>query len=374
MSYFVTVIVFLLIFSVVVLIHEWGHFFMARRNGVKVEEFSMGLPPVAKRFYKDKKGTDYCLGWIPFGGYVRMYGEDSHDPKALRAKDSFAHQTKWARTQIILAGVVMNFVLAFVIFTALFAIGTKPILLPSNFDEYREAGYVEAVDAVIVQSAVEGSGAADAGLVFGDIIESVDGKSVSFGEELIGYLSTRGGSSVVLTLEREKEQLDVTVRLSEDGKMGAVIGDVPVFDYDDVKEFDPMPIHIAAYEGASQTVELTAETVKMFGVVVKSIFTKGDVPAGVVGPVGIAALTHEVLKRGVDDLLKFIALISVSLGAINALPIPALDGGRFLFIVIEALRGKAADALWEARVHGIGFLLLIGLILFVTYKDILGLF
>ncbi|MBN1258381.1 site-2 protease family protein, partial [Candidatus Peregrinibacteria bacterium] len=166
-----TVIAFIVIFSLLILVHEWGHFFAARKAGIKVEEFGIGLPPRAKKLFKDKKGTLYSFNWIPFGGFVRLFGEDSHDPKVLRDRKSFASKTKWARSAVILAGVFMNFVLAWMLITVGFSFGMKPFMV-TDADLARgiEQGVVEAQKVLLVHEILPGSPLAGTDVRTGDVI------------------------------------------------------------------------------------------------------------------------------------------------------------------------------------------------------------
>src|SRR3989304_8133280 len=151
MTYLISIIVFIIVFSVLILIHEFGHFYAARRSGVKVEEFGIGLPPRMKGLWKDKMGTLYSINWIPFGGFVRMFGEDSTDEDMRKKEGSFASQNILNRTIIILAGVIMNLLLGFVILAVLFSIGTKPFIVTmEDFKYYRDQGILLAEDQVVV--------------------------------------------------------------------------------------------------------------------------------------------------------------------------------------------------------------------------------
>jgi regulator of sigma E protease len=371
MEVFVSVVLFVVIFSLLILIHEFGHFFVARRNGIRVEEFSLGLPPRAVRLYTDSKGTDYSIGWIPFGGFVRMFGEDESDEGVLSAKDSFAYQGKWARTKVVLAGVFVNYLFAFLILWGLFFTGVEPFILDKeDFVRNVQQGVILTEPGVDVVGVLEGSPAFDAGFEPGDAILAFNGTSAINSAQLIRESKPLAGSDVEYEVKRGDDVLFLTVGLGDDAKIGVQISDLPI-----VKEIQKIRLGFFAsfLRAGYESTRLTWATVDAFGGVVTSLFKTGDVPDGIAGPVGIAAMTHNIAQRGFVDVLKFVSLLSLSLAAINVLPIPALDGGRFLFIVVESIRGKRISADWEAKVHALGFLLLILLILFVTYKDILSL-
>ena len=365
-----TIIAFIVIFSVLILIHEWGHFTAARQAGVKVEEFGIGIPPRAKKLFKDKKGTLYSLNWIPFGGFVRLFGEDSSDPKVLKDSKSFASKTLWQRTRIILAGVFMNFVLAWVLITIGFSIGMKPFLVTEDdFNKAMEAGLLETNPVVYVHEVESGSSAEEAGILSGDILLSLNQKELHSVEDLTEGLGS--GISYPLTLEREDESLTVTIHPNEEGKIGVVISQQEL-----IEDIHPLqyPIYKAPYYALHEVVRLSALTVDMLGNVVVSLVAKFAIPEGVAGPVGIARMTHTFVQQGIMALIQFTALISISLGVINVMPFPALDGGRFLFILFEVITRKKPSPKWESIIHTIGFVLLMALIVVITWNDIVQFF
>lgn len=367
---FFTILIFILIFSVLVLVHEWGHFTMARRAGVKVEEFGIGLPPRAKALHKDKKGTIYSLNWIPFGGYVRLFGEDASDPKVLKAKDSFASKTKWQRTKIITAGVFMNFVLAWLLLTIGFTAGMKPILVnESDVLAAQEAGLIEVQNVIYIHDILEDSVLSDSSVLPGDLIVGLNGNSDLSVESLSEQIQPN--EALAIELLRGEERFEVSVNANDEAKLGVSISDAPLLLNQKKVRY---PIYQAAYESVKEVGRLSYLTVDMLGGVVVSLVAKFTVPDGVAGPVGIAKMTHQFAQEGIIALMQFTALLSISLGVINIMPFPALDGGRFLFIIFEILTGKRTNAKTEAFVHAIGFILLMLLILVITWKDILSLF
>jgi len=322
----VTIIAFIIIFSVLVLVHEWGHFIMARRAGIKVEEFGIGLPPRAKPVFKDKKGTVYSINWIPFGGFVRLYGEDSVDPKVLADKKSFASKTMLQRTSVIVAGVMMNFVLAWVIITIGFTVGMKPFLITQNdVDKGVEAGLVETQHVLYIHEILPDSPLTDIDIKVGDAIKQIDGKPVPEADSLTSLLSP--GQIVRLEITRSNEEHFVSAETDNEGKLGFMISDEKlILNVKNVR----YPFYVAPLYAMAEIGRLSALTVKMFGQVIVSLVARFTVPEGVAGPVGIAKMTHYFVKQGIMALLQFTALISISLGVINIMPFPALDGGRFL--------------------------------------------
>ena len=365
-----TILAFIIIFSILVLVHEWGHFYFARRAGIKVEEFGIGLPPRARTFYKDKKGTIYSLNWIPFGGFVRLYGEDISDPKVLRSKNSFASKSIGKRSLVICAGVIMNFVLAWVLLSVALTVGMKPVLVSeSDLQKASEAGLIEVQDVLYVSEIKPDSPLAETDLQPGDLVVRVNGQPVPQAEDLSKWISP--GRPVQLTILRDGNEGALTVVPDENGKLGFAISNAPyVLFIKDLK----YPFYRAPLEAAKEVGRLSWLTLNMLGDVVVSLVAKLTVPEGVAGPVGIAKLTSQFMQEGVIAMMQFLALLSISLGVINIMPFPALDGGRFLFIIFEVISGKRPSPKWEAMIHGIGFILLLLLIFVITWNDIINLF
>ncbi|MBN2096207.1 site-2 protease family protein [Candidatus Peregrinibacteria bacterium] len=366
----VAILAFIIIFSILVLVHEWGHFTMARRAGIKVEEFGIGMPPRAKTLFKDKKGTVYSLNWVPFGGFVRLFGEDSVDPKILKDKKSFASKSIAQRTSVIVAGVFMNFVLAWVLITIGFMVGMKPFLVTQE-DVQRgiESGIVEAQTILYVHEVEEGMPLSATGLRAGDYILSVNGVEVTENMDLSQVIKPNALATILYIRNSLEKTLEV--RADEAGKVGMTISTENYVR--EVKEVR-YPFYQAPVKAVQEIGRLSVLTVKMIGTVVVSVVARFKVPEGVAGPVGIAKLTHTFTQQGFMALVQFTALLSISLGVINIMPFPALDGGRFLFIIFEVITRRRANAKMEAVVHTVGFALLMLLILFITWNDIVNLF
>lgn len=364
-----TIITFIIVFSVLVLIHEWGHFAAARRAGVKVEEFGLGMPPRAKTFFKDKLGTIYSLNWVPFGGFVRLHGEDSSDPKILKDKKSFASKSIGQRSIIILAGVFMNFLLAWVLISIGFMVGMKPFLVTqADLEKGIEKGIVEVQKIYYVHEIDKEGALANTTLRSGDYIVSINNIPVTDEMKLDEVI--RPSSPVALLYVHDEIEETLNVRSDSQGKIGMVISlENFILDVNNVK----YPFYIAPIKAFSEVGRLSALTVNMLGDVIVSIVAKFTVPDGVAGPVGIAQMTHFFVKQGFMAVVQFTALLSISLGVINVMPFPALDGGRFLFIVYELVARRKPNAKVEATVHTIGFALLMLLILVITWNDILNL-
>lgn len=540
-SYVWPVIAAILVFSFLVLIHEFGHFWMARRNGVKVLEFGIGFPP---RLWGRQKGeTFYSINAIPFGGFVRLFGEDVSDPKTLKDPRSFASKSKWARIQITAAGVIMNLLFALIALTIGFSIGIEPLIaeyddvltgirkgnievrsgfiladiqsdsqayraglrggdqiislndlplenflvsdgksqiasiaykraginsviqlkdkitfaelqLPmkplfqmprlyffENTGSFKKGDKIEQVNGVEVfhyQDLIEANKLKNVDLIFvrrdekginlefdidlkeddpvasqsamltaekygfvvesiafdseakrfgvrqGDQIKAINGKAVNNIREMRLITDLLKGEEVNLSLLRDGSEVFVKLPVKEDGTLGLYL--VPIINvegnlklYNGYENVSIVKINEEKYalpeaflHSITEIWRLGVLTVKMFGTVLGNIFSSFSVPDGVAGPVGIAKLTVGFVKEGALSLLRFVAIISLSLAVLNILPIPALDGGRILFIAIEAVRGKPIKPKTEAMVHGFGFLILMLLIVLVTFRDIFG--
>ncbi len=365
----VTIIAFIVIFSLLVLVHEWGHFIMARRAGMKVEEFGIGLPPRAKALYKDKKGTIYSLNYIPFGGYVRLYGEDTSDPKALQAKNSFASKSIGARAGVIVAGVFMNLVLAWALITIGFTFGMRPFLVTDqDFASAVKAGHVVTTPVLYIHEVMPDLPGSASGLRSGDLIIDVNGQGVPAAEDFRSVLKPKEQNH--LKVLRDEKELSFDLLPNAEDKVGLSISREEW-----VTQVNPVryPFYLAPLKSFQEVQRLSVLTVEMLGKVVVSLVSKFTVPEGVAGPVGIARMTHSFVKQGFMAVLQFTALISISLGVINIMPFPGLDGGRFLFIAFEFVLRRRPNAKWEAAIHTVGFGLLMLLILVVTWNDIVQL-
>ena len=371
MDIVLSVIAFFVIFSLLVLIHECGHFYAALRVGIKVEEFGLGLPPRVWGWRRKKKGTLYSLNAIPFGGFVKMEGEDELDPKKAKSNQSFSVKSVWERSQVILAGVFMNFVLAWVLFTLLFTFGSDPIIVSSeDMKKQINAGNVVVEEGLDVYDVSPEGSAAVGGLEKGDKILRVNSVEVFTAEKVIEFHESN--TSITYEVLREGKEYDISIVPNDEGKIGAALAQFPKVV--EIKEIQ-LPLHKAALFSLTETARLSVLTVKMFGNLITSIVQKFTIPDGVAGPLGIAEMTHDLVQMGdIERLIKFTALLSLSLAVINIMPFPALDGGRFLFIIFEILARRPVPPKWEVSIHGIGYGLLLLLIFFVTWKDISRMF
>ncbi len=359
----VTILVFLLILSVLVLIHEAGHFFVAKFFKIKVEEFGFGLPP---RAFGIKRGeTIYSINWLPIGGFVKLYGEDEagsgkvslpKEEKQIKAKDAdraFYSRPVWQRATVVFAGVFMNFVLAVTIVSFLFSFIGVPV----------------AGKDVIVDQVISGAPAQKAGLKKGDTIVSINSIKIESPDQLVSYTKGHLGEKLILKVKDQKanvRELEVIPRKtypSDQGPMGVAISQNVT-----TKKY---PIWEAPFVGTKEVLNQSVMIGKGLFTVVFQLVTQGSVPKDVAGPLGIAQLTGTVVGIGLPAVLSFVALLSLNLAIINILPIPALDGGRLFFILIEGFTGRKVSPKIENYAHTIGMAVLLGLIALITIHDLL---
>ena len=373
---FLTLITFIVVLSILVFAHELGHFLTAKRFGLIPEEFGFGFPPRAWGIYRakdgswrtvkgrqkaeDAAGTVYSVNWLPLGGFVKL-GED--DEAASKDANHFSNKPVWQRMIILLAGVSMNMVLAAALLSLGFMIG-----LPQRTEDLAPNAKVLNPHIQIVD-VMAGSPAEEAGLKLGDIIVSVDQQSFTTSEALQDYTAARVDQSVAYIIKSRDEEIVRTIvpRVIEEtgrGGIGIGIANVGLVKY---------PIHAAIWEGTRATGYMFMAILSAFYELLKSAVGESTVKADVAGPVGIAVLTGQVARMGFVYILQFAAMLSINLAIINALPIPALDGGRVLFLIIEKLKGRPVKRELEGRIHYIGFALLMALILTVTLKDLVRL-
>ncbi|MCL2110219.1 RIP metalloprotease [Microgenomates group bacterium] len=383
-----TIIIFLAVLSALVLGHELGHFLAARKLGVRVLEFGMGLPPKMKTLWTDKLGTAFTLNWLPFGGFVAMEeGEadsvgdfDSFrseakltsDAKAVAAKSlpqPYYAKPAWQRFAVIAAGPVFSIAMGLVAFIVIF--GVKGI--PEKYT-YPRIGEV-----------VEGSPAQAAGLKEGMAVVSVDGEEQESLEQLIGAIVAQGGQEITLEVirdclrdtnkdcEKEKaEKISVYVRSAEEipegeGAMGVVFEGAFV-----LKHPWYLTIPLAIKEGLVQSIWLIKEILRAIGGLAVDLMGGKDVGNVVAGPVGMVDMVQKtgLFREGFWAIVSFAGMLSINLGIMNFLPFPALDGGRLLLIALEKVVRRERIAKVERILNTAGFLVLIGLMVLVTGNDI----
>jgi len=376
-----TIITFILVLSVLVFAHEFGHFMVARRFGVRAEEFGFGFPPRAFGVYKNNQGqgkfiwggrevndcpgTVYSINWLPLGGFVKIKGENGPSVSSGLArdedKDSFAGRPIWQRAFMLSAGVVMNIILAAVLITGGFMIG-----LPQALDGSLDARAHVSDRKIQIVEVMSETPARAAGLQIGDTILNINGNSFSNFEALQKFVADNVGNKLDYRIQRGQEYLDLTIMpevLNQTGLGGIGVGisETGIVSY---------PWYMAIIEGVKTTFLLTWAIIMAFYELIRGLTLGQGVTADLSGPVGIATLTGQVARLGFVYLLQFTALLSINLAVINFFPFPALDGGRVLFLIIEKIKRSPVKREVEGAIHNIGFALLMVLILLVTYRDI----
>jgi regulator of sigma E protease len=530
MTLLLTIVAFVIIFSLLILIHELGHFLVAKKSGIKVEEFGLGIPPKVWGFRPKDSETEYTINAIPFGGFVRLYGEDIEDEKALKSHRSFSGKPAWIKILVVVAGVIMNFILAFVLLTIGFIVGIQPLFV-SPQDVYQginngtiklEQGIVVkeplskdldfqqgdriisvndgkielgnevsslkdnqavkfeierkgktlvlngvnkssspffksydpiSVPRIIIKNVSSGSSLARAGIRSGDMIFkindeqifdftgfekalsgnkelkidliregqlvsttilqnenadlvisavlpdspaeqeklrpgdevlAINGKQVSSVQDVAKVMGDDAAKSkVTYEIKRGENLLEVFLTKDEKGYVGVLLSELHSMDQSGFSYYvKSVPYSVISIDNVSypfwqapgkafvEMGRLSAVTVQMFVNVFTQVVTRFSVPEGVAGPVGIAQMTYTFVQEGFMSLLRFTALLSLSLGIINILPFPGLDGGRFLLIFVSVLIGKKISPKWEGVIHMVGFLVLMMLILLITIHDI----
>ncbi|MFA5986159.1 MAG: RIP metalloprotease RseP [Parcubacteria group bacterium] len=446
---FVTIIIFGLILGLLIFVHELGHFLTARRNGVTAHEFGFGFPPriigiVENPSTKKKKiifgnqeyygeKTLYSINAIPLGGFVRIKGENPVDEKDVKNfdklteadkeyirmatdPDSFSVQSIWARFKILVAGVMMNFVLAWVLISIVLMIGAPEplndnmgdfsfspfgieIFSRHNEDTYDfshiKEGYVMrtsggksvlfgqinfdtaqkikkittlSLPTVMIESVQEDSVASATGIKIGDKIVSLCENDVCSTIENSGefqkFVSSHADQEIIVHILRGKEDISLSMTpKNQNGKgmIGVSLADITIVRY---------AWYAALWESLMRVISLTIMILSAFGALIVSIFAGGGVHAEIAGPVGIAMMTQQMRDMGLAYLLQFAAILSVNLGIINILPIPALDGGRILFLIIEKIKGKPVNQRIEGIMHSAFFIALLVLMAVITIRDV----
>jgi regulator of sigma E protease len=345
--------------SLLILGHEAGHFFMAKMFGLKVDEFGIGFPPriTAKKFGE----TEYSINWLPFGGFVRIGGErgefegvspEGGSPEAAQQAELsdgdkarlFYNQPAWKKSLIMLAGVFMNFILGWLLIAAVFMIGVPQTL--------------------VISGTQAGSPAAAAGIQAGDVV-----KGYTDAQSFINYIDAHKGTPVSVTVIRNNKDISYTMtpRVNVPADQGAL--GVALEEGGAARE----NFFKALWDGLQDAAMISWLTLQAFYELLKQIFVHASIPADVVGPVGIFGIAEETGHIGLAYLLQFLGIISINLMIVNCIPFPALDGGRFLMVLIEKVKGSPMPYKVEAWINGVGFALLLLLMVVLTVRDISGL-
>lgn len=403
---FVAVLVFIVILGLLIFVHELGHFVVARRNGVKAPEFGFGFPPrivgvqfmekVEDKPRKKKRGkwriiwgrdgddedeiddlneayakglrggTIYSLNWLPLGGFVKIKGEDGGHKDD---EDSFASKGAWKRIKILAAGVMMNFLLAWFLLSVAYMLGA-----PEQIDS--ASGAHNPKSKIQISQVISGTPAEAMGLKVGDEISKLQkdptGKTVTLQnvKEVQDYISANKGQELTISILRGGEKLSLkgTPRVDApqgQGALGVALAETALVSY---------PWYQSIWQGLLSVWDMTVLIFSGLFMLIKGLFVGHGAVSDVTGPVGIAIMTKEVANLGLVYVIQFAAILSINLGIINILPIPALDGGRILFVLVEKIKGSPVSQKVEQGFHTVFFALLMLLMVAVTYKDIVRLF
>lgn len=348
-----SILIFLFTLSVLVLIHEFGHFIIAKKRGVLVEEFGFGLPP---RIFGIKIGqTLYSINFLPFGGFVKLYGEDYAEKTETKFKKfAFAYKKPWEKAAIIVGGVLGNFILAWIIYSYLF---TQGVPVPAN--------------KIIVEKVINNSPAEKAGIKKNDVIKAivVNNKIITLtkSEDLINLSKKYAGENISLIIIRKNKEIEIAIIPRKypppnQGPLGVIV--THFFE----KKY---PWWQAPFYGLFDSFKILINIVsEFFKILYFSVINKPQT-VEVAGPIGIARYTSEVIKFGKNAYLEFLALLSLNLAVINILPFPALDGGRLMFVLYESIAKRRVNKKVEYYLNFFGFLILIFLAIMISINDII---
>jgi regulator of sigma E protease len=344
----VTALIVLISLVLLIIGHELGHFLAAKWFKIEVPEFGIGFPPRITGIQKG--GTLYSVNWLPFGGFVRIKGEDEHavqgqTPTAEERQGNFAYQPVWKRSIVILAGVVINFIIGWVLITAVYSIGTPPL--------------------VLVARVQPDSPAAAAGLQSGDVVEGY-----AKADQFVQDVNAHKGEQMNITVVQgsQSKTISVTPRTNPapgEGALGVELseGGAPREN-----------VFRALWDGLKTSGLIAGATILGFAQLIKMAFLHVSLPQDVVGPVGIFSVAQQTGKFGFIYLVQLVSLISINLAVLNLIPFPALDGGRFLLLIIEKIKGSPVTKRVEGTINAAGFIVLIALMVAITARDVARLF
>ncbi|MFC1730657.1 RIP metalloprotease [candidate division KSB1 bacterium] len=364
-----TILIFFGVLLVLIIVHEFGHFIVAKRSGIRVDEFGIGFPP--KLFSKKYGETEYSINALPFGGFVRIFGENPDEmsisgPYHARA---LINKPKLIQAAVLFAGVFFNILLAWILFSSTLMMGTPAV---GGVEDGRLSQYLSDQQLLVTQ-VLTGAPAEEASILPGDEIISLHSGTAQIKAETpeiaSSFIRDHGGESIGIELRRDGKVETVTVTPKkglidsspDTPAIGVGMGLVGTL---------KLPVHLALWEGGKQTVEMLYRVAVGIGIFLyDALLFKADLST-VAGPVGIVGLVGNASALGLIALMNFTAVISLNLAVINMIPFPALDGGRLFFLAIEAIKGSPIKPQVANIFNMIGFAFLILLMLIVTYGDI----
>ncbi|MBU0501791.1 MAG: RIP metalloprotease RseP [bacterium] len=340
-----TIVSFLFVFTIIAVVHEFGHLYFSKRAGIRVHEFGLGFGPTL--WQTTKNGTLYKINLLPILGYVKIAGIDTEDPAEKDTPEDEKYQNKPVLQKFlsIVAGAAMNIVLGFIIFSLVFMINGIPSGISNE-----------------LATIAPGSEAENIGLQVGDKLLAIDGVKYKSSEDAVKKIHESAETKLTLTIERDKKEIKIkaTPKLHKRMKVGLIGFSLKAL-YEKVNPFK------AIYYGAKETLGLMLTILALLGRLLVGKIAMGDLA----GPVGIAQITGQYAQGGALSLLSFIGFFSVNVAVINLLPIPALDGGRLVFVIIEAIRRKPVPIETENKIHGIAMYALLALLAVLTVNDLL---
>lgn len=342
-----TLLYFIIILGVIIFIHELGHFIFAKKSGIYVYEFSLGMGPVIFKHNRKNDETDYCLRLFPIGGFVQMAGEEVEDDKSIPKDKKFGSKTFFQRFMTVIAGIMMNFILAIVLLFIVGLFGGSP----------QNKALVGEVDPTYP--------AYTAGIKEGDQILKVNGKNANTSDKLVLQLQVLKGQTINFEINRNGQIINIPVSPKEETIDGQVTYKYGFQINDEVEK----GVFAAAKYAVTKTLSLVHQMIFIVFYLITGKLALGSLS----GPVGIYTIVGSAADSGILSLLYLTAYISINVGFINFLPIPAFDGGRILFLIIEKIKGSKVNPKLENTIHSIGLFILLALMILITYNDIIRL-
>jgi regulator of sigma E protease len=346
-----TLLLFIVTFTAIIAVHEFGHYLSARLLGMKVLEFAFGFPPRVAAI--EHAGIKYSLNLIPFGGFVRILGQDDFTIEQEGGGDprSFTSKPWWSQAIVLVAGVTMNIILALTVLTAAFATGTTA---PTG--------------EVKVDQVAEGSPAERAGVLMDDVVVSIDGRTFTRSQDIVNYVRGKARTETEVTLEIRRagrpippvKALPRAEPPEGEGPLGIRLEDVQG------------PVAVALPQAFGEAVSLTGDVIGQIAQLPAQLMASrggGGGPA-VSGPIGIFDVVGQVSQFGLPTFLKLVGVLSVNLAVLNIIPFPGLDGGRLFFVLVAGIFRKRLSPEVEGVIHAVGFLMLLGLLVVVSFFDI----
>lgn len=342
-----TLIYFILILGVIVLIHEFGHFIFAKKAGIYVYEFSIGMGPRIFKWTRKNDETEYSIRLIPIGGFVQMAGEEVEDDKSIPKNKKFGTKTFGQKFMTVIAGIMNNFILAILLFFIIALINGAP------------------QNKAIVGEISEDYPAYTSGLKTGDRILKINGKNAKTYDTLALELQVNNGKKIEMEVERNGKTKTINLTPKKEKQDGQTVYKYGFTITDEVET--------GFFASLKYAFTKTFSLLHQMILIIAYLVTGNLNLTALSGPVGIYSIVGTAASSGILSILSLTALLSVNVGFINLLPLPAFDGGRLLFIIIEKIKGKPVDPRLENTIHSIGFFLLMALMLLITYNDIIRL-